>query len=124
MVLVIPWSHVLYGSIVGPALGVALLWLIKERRALTLVVVAAAACAGTWVWNLMLNIRHAGVVDGDIPFKPFPISWQDVGTAVFTFAAVTLTLLATIHRNEPGRRTLTIAGIATLGVLIIDIYTW
>ena len=72
----------------------------------------------------MLNIRHAGVVDGDIPFKPFPISWQDTGTAVFAFTAITLTLLATIHRNEPGQRTLKLAGIATIGVLVMDIYTW
>ena len=122
--LVLPWSHILYGSIVGPLLGVALLWLTKERRPLTLAVVALAACAGTWVWNTMLNIRHAGVVDGDIAFKPFPISWQDTGTAVFAFTAITLVVLATIHRNEPGHRTLKIAGIATIGVLIMDIYTW
>lgn len=102
--LVLPWSHVLFGSIVGPALGVALLWLARERGALTLAVVGLAACAGTWVWNSMLNIRHATVVDGDIPFKPFLISWQDTGTAVFAFTAITLVLLATINRNEPGHR--------------------
>ena len=122
--LVLPWSHVLFGSLVGPALAVVLLWVAKERRPLTWAIVALAACAGTWVWNAMLNIRHASVVDGDIPFKPFPISWQDTGTAVFSFTAITLALLAHIHRDEPGRRTFKIAGIATLAVLVMDVYTW
>ncbi len=72
----------------------------------------------------MLNVRDAGVIDVDIPFRPFPISWQDMGTSVFSFAAAALLLLATVHRNESGRRTLKIAGIASLAALVMDIYTW
>ena len=75
--LVLPWSHILYGSLVGPALGIVLLWMLRERDARTLAAVATSACAGTWLWNTMLNVRHGGVIDGDIPFRPFPISWQD-----------------------------------------------
>ena len=122
--LVLPWSHVLYGSLVGPALGIGVLWLLRERAVRTLAVVALSACAGTWLWNGMLNIRHAGVIDGDIPFKPFPISWQDTGTTIFAFAAIALALLATVHRNEPGNRTLKVAGIASIAVLLVDIFTW
>lgn len=62
--------------------------------------------------------------DVDIPFRPFPISWQATGTAVFSFAAISLVLLATLHRDQAGRRTLKIAGIATLAVIVMDIYTW
>lgn len=123
-VLVLPWSHILYGSLIGPAVGVIALILLGERQPRTLLAVAAGICAGTWTWNTMLNVRHAGVIDVDIPFKPFPISWQDTGTAVFAFAAATLLLLATVHRNEAGRRTLKVAGIAALAALIMDIYTW
>jgi hypothetical protein len=43
---------------------------------------------------------------------------------VFSFAAISLVLLATIHRNQPGRSTLKITGIATLAALVMDIYTW
>jgi hypothetical protein len=122
--LVLPWSHILFGSLVGPAVGVVALWFAGEREPRTLAATALSVCAGTWLWNTMLNVRHAAVIDVDIPFRPFPISWQDTGTAVFSFAATSLVLLATTHRNQPGRRTLKIAGIATLAALIMDIYTW
>ena len=121
---VLPWSHILFGSLIGPAIGVVALMLLSERQPRTLLTVAAGVCCGTWIWNTMLNVRQAGVIDVDIPFKPFPISWQDTGTGVFAFAAATLLLVATVHRNEPGRRTLKIAGIAALAALIMDIYTW
>ena len=122
--LVLPWSHILFGSLVGPAVGVAALRVFGERQLRTLLTAATGVCGGTWLWNSMLNIRHAGTIDGDIPFRPFPISWQDTGTAVFSFALATGMLLATIHRDQPGRRTLKVAGIAALAALIVDIYTW
>ena len=72
----------------------------------------------------MLNIRHANVIDGDIPFAPFPISWQDTGTGVFAFAFATAALLATVRRHEPGHRTLKLAGIAAAAALVMDVYAW
>jgi hypothetical protein len=61
--LVLPWSRIVFGSIVGPSLGVAILWMMKERQPQTLAVAAAGVFAGTWLWNLMLNVRHANVID-------------------------------------------------------------
>ena len=122
--LVLPWSHVLFGSLIGPAAAVVALIVLGERQPRTLLTVAAGTCAGTWIWNTMLNVRHAVEIDVDIPFRPFPISWQDTGTGVFSFAAATILLLVTVHRHEPGRRTLKIAGIAALAALLMDIYTW
>jgi hypothetical protein len=119
--LVLPWSHILYGSLIGPLVGVVALVVVGQRRPITLVTVAAGICGGTWIWNTMLNVRHAGVI---ISFKPFPISWQDTGTGVFAFAGATLLLLVTVHRNEPGHRTLKVAGVAAGAALIMDIYTW
>jgi hypothetical protein len=121
---VLPWSHVVYGSLVGPVVGVAVLWILRERKPLALAVSAAGVCGGTWLWNSMLNIRHAGVIDGDIPFDPFPISWQDTGTGIFCFAVTTFALLATVHRREPGLRTLKVAGIAAAAAFVMDVYTW
>lgn len=123
-VLVLPWSSIVFGSLIGPAVGVVVLWLLRERHRPALSVTAIGVCAGTWLWNTMLNIRQAGVIDGDIAFKPFPISWQDTGTAVFSFAFATAILLATTHRNQPGHRTLKIAAIAAGAALVMDIYTW
>jgi Family of unknown function (DUF6518) len=122
--LVLPWSHVIFGSLVGPAVGVAVLWLLRERDPRALVAAALGVCAGTWLWNTMLNIRHAKTIDGDIPFRLFPISWQDVGTGVFSFAFAAAIMLATTHRDEPGRRTLKVASVAALAALVMDVYTW
>ena len=68
--LVLPWSSIVFGSLIGPAVGVGVLWLLRERHRPTLTASALGVCAGTWLWNTMLNIRHAGVIDGDIAFKP------------------------------------------------------
>jgi hypothetical protein len=122
--LVLPWSQVLFGSLIGPAVGVVVLWLAKEREPRTLLVTAGAVCAGTWLWNTMLNIRRANVIDGDLSFALFPISWQDTGTGVFAFAFAAGALLATVNRDEPGYRTLKCAGIAAATALVMDVYTW
>ena len=122
--LVLPWSRVVFGSLVGPLVGLIVLGALGERRVRTLGVVAVGTCGGTWLWNAMLNVRHAGVIDGDIPFRPFPISWQDTGTGVFSFAFAAALLLATTHRDQPGRRTLKIAGIAAAAAFVMDVYTW
>jgi hypothetical protein len=122
--LVLPWGRVVFGSLVGPLVGVAVLWVARERRVSTLLITAASVCGGTWLWNAMLNIRHATTIDGDIPFQLFPISWQDTGTGVFAFACATAALLATISRSEPGHRTLKIAGIAAAAALVMDVYIW
>jgi hypothetical protein len=123
-VLVLPWRTVVVGSLVGALTGVAVLWSLHERSARVLVGTALAVFAGSFIWNFMLNVRHAGVVDGDIPFALFPISWQDVGGGVFSFAAATLTLTATVYRDEPGRRTLKVAGFASITAFLIDVYFW
>jgi hypothetical protein len=123
-VLVLPWRTVVIGSVSGALAGIVVLWIARERSARTLALTALAVFTGSFLWNFMLNVRHAGVIDGDIPFALFPISWQDVGTGVFSFAAVALLLMATTHRGEPGRHTLKVAGIASLAALVIDIYSW
>jgi hypothetical protein len=122
--LVLQWNRVLFGSLIGPLFAVVALWVARERQPRTLLITAAGVCAGTWLWNAMLNIRHANVIDGDIPFAAFPISWQDTGTGVFAFGFATAGLLATVNRNQPGHRTLRFAGIASVAALVMDIYTW
>ncbi len=122
--LVVPWWRIAFGALIGPALGIAIAWLIGERERSSLAMAAIGVFSGTWLWNFMLNIRHAGVIDGDIAFKPFPISWQDTGTGIFSFAFAAAFLLATTCRNQPGHRSLKIAGITATAALIMDIYTW
>lgn len=58
-----------------------------------------------------------------IAVQLFPISWQDAGTGVFAFACSTAILLATMHRHQPGDRTLKVAGISA-SAFVVDVYTW
>ena len=47
--------------------------------------------------------RAGNASDGffvDIPFKPFPVSWQDTGSGVFTLAVASL-FLGVALRREP-----------------------
>jgi hypothetical protein len=124
MAQVVEWSSLAYGATAGPLLGAAVLWLRGQRNRAALGVAAVGAAAGTVLWNTMLNIRNATTIDGDIPFRLFPISWQDTGTTVFAFACATLALLATNHRKVPGEQTLRYAATISAAVLILDVYTW
>ena len=122
--LVLPWSHVAYGIVVGVIASTCGLVLARHRAPRLLATTAFGVASGTGLWNTMLNVRHAHTIDVDVPFRPFPISWQDVGTGMFCFASVTLLLLATVHREKPGRATLKVALIAAGLALLFDIYIW
>lgn len=122
--LVLAWWRVAFGVGVGVVGSTAGLWLAKERNRSVLFASAVGVASGTALWNVMLNVRHARMIDGDIPFRAFPISWQDTGTGIFSFAFASLLLLATAHRETPGRRTLKVAGIAATIAFLFDVYTW
>lgn len=122
--LVLAWWRVAFGVGVGAVGSTVGLWLAKERGRTTLFASGVGVAAGTALWNVMLNVRHARMIDGDIPFRAFPISWQDTGTGIFSFAFAALFLLATAHREVPGRHTLKVAGIAAAIAFLFDVYTW
>ena len=58
----------------------------------------------------------------DIPFKPFPVSWQDTGSGVFTLAAAALAYAA--MGTERTRRTTGYGLLAAIGALLVDIYLY
>ena len=45
--LVLPWGRVLFGSLIGPFVGVVALWLAKERQGPTLLMTAVGVFGGT-----------------------------------------------------------------------------
>ncbi len=62
------------------------MFLRRERAAGALVPVLAATVLGPLAWNAILHqaATEADRFYVDIPFKPFPGSWQDTGSGVFT----------------------------------------
>ena len=59
----------------------------------------------------------------DIPFKPFPVSWQDTGSGVFTLATASLFLGLALRRETAGR-VLGLALTAAVVAFLVDIYLY
>jgi len=124
--VVIDWSQIFYGAVLTTAIAAAVLTFIRrERSAAVLAPALGAAFLGPLAWNAMLH-RAATDADAffvDIPFKLFPVSWQDTGSGVFTLAAASLFLGVTLRRETAGRvigLALTVATVAFL----VDIYLY
>ena len=76
-------------------------------------------------WKLIL--RWTGATDAfshDLPLRPFPVSWQDTGTAVFTLAGAAIALSLGACAKDPARRAGILALWAGLGAFLIDIYAY
>jgi Kef-type K+ transport system membrane component KefB len=119
------WWAIAYGAALSAVLAVVLVVLLaKQRQPAVLATVALGAVVGPVAWNAILRATHADQFFRGAPIIVFPISWQDTGSAVFAFAALSLLLGFGPLRNGPGRR---VAGIATLGALaalLVEIFLY
>jgi len=119
-------GSMLYGAGLSAIVAVALLGgLARVRRPAVLITAGLAAFLMPLWWNSIL--RWTGATQAfshDLPFRPFPVSWQDTGSGMFTLAgaAVALTLIAGTH--EPARTTTKLASWTALTAFLIDIYTY
>jgi hypothetical protein len=116
----------LYGAALSVVAAVALVVFVgRERSARTLITVAFAAFLMPLIWNVIL--RRTGATSAfshDLPFKPFPVSWQDTGSGVFTLSGVSLALILTVLAKKPAARAGRIALLAAAGAFLIDIYAY
>src|SRR5262249_11642120 len=60
----------------------------RGRRVGAAVIAAGAGSAalGALAWNAVLHATAASQFFVDLPFRPFPVSWQDIGSGVFALA--------------------------------------
>ena len=120
----ISWGQIFYGAVLSTAVAAAVFVLVKrERRPLVLVAALSATFVGPLSWN---GILHRAVTEPngffvDIPFKLFPVSWQDTGSGVFTLAVASV-LLGLVLPREPARRVVALAALAALVAFLVDIY--
>jgi hypothetical protein len=76
-------------------------------------------------WNLILRTTRAtALFSQDLPFKPFPISWQDTGSGVFTLAGAALVMALGPGRRDTPPRVAQLTLLAALAALLIDVYTY
>jgi hypothetical protein len=122
----VAYSQMLYGAVLSAALAAILIGLAGNRRRPAIVVAAAlAAVVMPLAWNLML--RKTGATElfsHDLPFKPFPISFQDTGSGVFTLAGAAMVLGLGPARDETTPRIAHLALLTALAALLVDIYTY
>jgi hypothetical protein len=118
----ISWGTILYGAALSAAFALAAAFFLgRERSRLALVLVVLSALAGPIAWNAVL--RSAGNDDffHDAPVGAFPVSWQDVGSGVWTLAAASFVQgLA----QRQARRAWTIAVLTATAAFLVDIYLY
>lgn len=100
------YSQMLYGAALSAALAAILVAFAGNRRRPAVVLTAGlAALVMPLAWNLMLRKTGAtGLFSHDLPFKPFPISFQDTGSCVFTLAGASVALGLGAARDETAPR--------------------
>lgn len=119
------WAVIGYGAALSAVLGTALVAFAgRERRPAVLVATALSALLGPAAWNAIFHATHADQFFHDAPIPVFPISWQDTGSGVFTVALAAVLLGFGPLRAGPGRRLASLAVLAGLGALLVDIYLY
>jgi uncharacterized membrane protein len=121
-----PYSQMLGGAALSVAASIALVALLGRcRRPAVLLAVGVAAFLMPLVWNLILRDTGAtGSFSHDLPFEPFPISWQDTGTGVFTLAGASVLLAFGPGRRDRPDRVSLWALLTALAALLVDVYTY
>ncbi len=120
------YPQMLYGAGLSVLLSLALVvFLGKTKHPPILLGCALAAFLLPVVWNSILRLTGAtDAFSHDLPFRPFPISWQDTGSGVFTLAGAAVILSLGPGRKERPPRVAALALWTALGALLIDIYTY
>lgn len=119
----IGWGRILYGAGLSTILATVVLIARRVRTPLTLGVALASTFLGPLTWNAILHRTGGERFFVDIPFKPFPVSWQDTGSGVFTLAIASV-LLGLTHAREPAGRILGIAAAVAAVAFLVDIYLY
>lgn len=120
----IDWGRIFYGAALSTVLAAAVVLIVRRLRdPLLLVVALASTFLGPLTWNAILHRTGGAGFFVDIPFKPFPVSWQDTGSGVFTLA-IAATLLAATHRHEPAGRIISLAATVAAVAFLVDIYLY
>jgi hypothetical protein len=121
---VINWGSIVYGAALsGLFTGIVLVLLPRTRRIGIVVPAVIASLAGPISWNAILRATHAAEFFTDAPIAPFPASWQDTGSGVFTFA-LAAALLGIVRRRDPAGSVVTIAAVAGAIAFLVDIYLY
>jgi hypothetical protein len=103
------------------AIAAGVLILVRRERSPTVLIAALAATfLGPLSWNAILH--RAERLLHRPPLQALPVSWQDTGSGVFTFAVASLLLGLATRRTSPARAQLALT--AAVVAFLVDIYMY
>jgi hypothetical protein len=118
-------AHIAYGLGVTAVFEVILTVVVPRWRRLSLIVattvVTVLAVLG---WQYVLRATHASLFFTDLPFRLFPISWQDAGSGVVTLAFTGLALAYGPMRRQSAPAAAGLAVAAGVVALLVDVYVY
>ena len=89
----IGWPAIFYGAALSATVALAAAAFIgRERSLVTLALVFGCSFIGPLGWNSVLHSAGSGDFFVDAPLTIFPVSWQDVGSGVWTLALASVVL--------------------------------
>jgi hypothetical protein len=120
----IGWGQVFYGAALTTVVAALVFVFVKRERSRQVLIPAlAATLLGPITWNAILHRAGGDGFFVDIPFKPFPVSWQDTVDGIVTLAVASV-FLGLALRREPAGRVLSVAALAAAVAFLVDIYCY
>jgi len=120
-----PYAQMLSGAALSAALAAVLVAFPAGDRRPAIVLASALAALSMPLANLILRTTGAtGSFSHDLPCKPFPISWQDTGSGVFTLAGAPLVLALGPGRDGTPGRVAALSVLTAVAALLLDTYTY
>jgi hypothetical protein len=96
----------------------------RWRRPALIATTSVVAVPAVLGWQYALRTTHAAQFFTDLPFRPFPISWQDTGSGVATLALTSLALAYGPMRRQAAPAAASLALAAGVVALLVDIYLY
>lgn len=119
------YAHILYGlalTVIGEV--VLTVAVPRWRRPGVVLTTVVSAFLGVLAWQFVLRVTHASQFFTDLPFRPFPVSWQDTGSGVVTVALSAVALAYGPMRKQPAPAVANLALAAGAVAWLVDIYLY
>lgn len=118
------FTQMLFGASLSAVLAVGVIALfLTERRLRVLATVFLTALVMPIFWNSILAWTGAiGLFSHDLPLVLFPISWQDIGSGIFTLAGAAIALLLGASRKDRAPRVASLALLTAASALVVDVF--
>lgn len=117
------YGYLANGAAVSAVLEVLLMVSVPRWRKPWLIFTCAiVGFCGPFAWQVVLKVTESSRFYTDLPVSFFPISWQDLGSGVATFALRVLTLAYGPMRTASARAVVNLSLAVGAVALLVDIY--